>query len=494
MRILIFNIIFYIIYGYRYIQYETGNKILAPGSTGHILETTQTLPRYLEVDIQFQTPFVIEPQVFLSISLIDSNRTDPSGFIEKVRLVTTTGFKVRINAVSKYGLHGLAIDWYAFDDSRIQVITFESSNLQELSTGSGERKIYFTLNHNLEDATRGVISQMGIIHKFDDQKVELNIEQITQNSVTVSVRTDHQTQIDYIKFNVLLGTDQSLWTSSIRDYLVASNHHFIYNNRLNNYFQAAKEELQIPFPSEWYTDISVPMFIMRGYHNFKGENIRVFYQDQRFQQNHIFATIGTWWNSTLYEFFYQGAIYYPDPNYRNFDLNCAEFFSECNFNGDSFIICDKIQDLSGLFKPIKSISIPIYRKLNLFNEVNYKGNKISFVQNQQCISLNDKLSAKFQPIISFIKIFFFDTDINPTCFTVTFYNQCNYSGISYTVRRGEHLKLSNQIPFQIKSIKLCPFMVVRFKDPKFSSGITQEYTSSQTCLDNYQFPKYRSSN
>lgn len=64
-------------------------------------------------------------------------------------------------------------------------------------------------------------------------------------------------------------------------------------------------------------------------------------------------------------------MYYPDPNYRIFDPNCAEFFSECNFNGESFSVCDRIPDLSGFFKPIKSLSVPLYRKLNLFNEVNY---------------------------------------------------------------------------------------------------------------------------
>jgi hypothetical protein len=53
-------------------------------------------------------------------------------------------------------------------------------------------------------------------------------------------------------------------------------------------------------------------------------------------------------------------IYRRDPKFKIFDPDCAEIFSECDFNGDSISICDRIQSLpeEGWNKPIRSIKVP----------------------------------------------------------------------------------------------------------------------------------------
>ncbi|CAD8166280.1 unnamed protein product [Paramecium pentaurelia] len=72
---------------------------------------------------------------------------------------------------------------------------------------------------------------------------------------------------------------------------------------------------------------------------------------------------------------------------------------------------------------------------------------------------------------------------------VNFYSECNYTGTLFQICQGEQSKLQNQIPFEIKSILMGPGIIVKFKGPNYFAGVLQEFTSSQPCLNGYQFPK-----
>ncbi|CAK66566.1 unnamed protein product (macronuclear) [Paramecium tetraurelia] len=74
---------------------------------------------------------------------------------------------------------------------------------------------------------------------------------------------------------------------------------------------------------------------------------------------------------------------------------------------------------------------------------------------------------------------------------IDFYSECNYQGQLWRVCQGNQTTSIRQIPFKIKSIYILVSGVqVQIKDPQFKGGIKQTYTTDQTCLDDYHFPKY----
>ncbi|CAD8156943.1 unnamed protein product [Paramecium octaurelia] len=72
---------------------------------------------------------------------------------------------------------------------------------------------------------------------------------------------------------------------------------------------------------------------------------------------------------------------------------------------------------------------------------------------------------------------------------VNFYSECNYTGTLFQICQGEQSKLQNYIPFEIKSILMGPGIIVKLKGPNYFAGLLQEFTSSQSCLNGFQFPK-----
>ncbi|CAD8210952.1 unnamed protein product [Paramecium octaurelia] len=75
---------------------------------------------------------------------------------------------------------------------------------------------------------------------------------------------------------------------------------------------------------------------------------------------------------------------------------------------------------------------------------------------------------------------------------IDFYSECNYQGDLWKVCQGNQTISARYIPFKIKSIyMLVSGVEVQFKDPHFKGGIKQTYTTDQTCLDDYHFPKYQ---
>lgn len=75
-------------------------------------------------------------------------------------------------------------------------------------------------------------------------------------------------------------------------------------------------------------------------------------------------------------------IYKPDHSIRLFDDNCAELFAECNHEGDSITVCDKVNNLpeEGWSKNIRSFMLPNGRTLTLFKEENLRGSKVIFTE------------------------------------------------------------------------------------------------------------------
>lgn len=94
------------------------------------------------------------------------------------------------------------------------------------------------------------------------------------------------------------------------------------------------------------------------------------------------------WDSIVYRIDYQLLVYVPDPALKIFDDRCAELFSECHYEGDSFTLCDQIQDLpeQGWAKPIKSFRLPPGKSVQMYSQENLKGKLVTFDQSVDCLA------------------------------------------------------------------------------------------------------------
>ncbi|CAD8070842.1 unnamed protein product [Paramecium sonneborni] len=72
---------------------------------------------------------------------------------------------------------------------------------------------------------------------------------------------------------------------------------------------------------------------------------------------------------------------------------------------------------------------------------------------------------------------------------VNFYAECNYQGELFQMCQGDKTQFQSEIPFEIRSIRMNNNTVIILRGPHYSGGNTQQYTTSQPCLDSYKFPK-----
>jgi hypothetical protein len=79
---------------------------------------------------------------------------------------------------------------------------------------------------------------------------------------------------------------------------------------------------------------------------------------------------GTYGTAHPVELYFTYVLFKPD-DYKVFSDSCAEVFSQCNFEGDSFMICEDNRDIpgSGFAGSVRSISLPSEMSLILYNRV-----------------------------------------------------------------------------------------------------------------------------
>ncbi|CAK72298.1 unnamed protein product (macronuclear) [Paramecium tetraurelia] len=74
-------------------------------------------------------------------------------------------------------------------------------------------------------------------------------------------------------------------------------------------------------------------------------------------------------------------LYYEKPD------ACATLYTECNYTGKSFNMCEDLPNFQLAKYPskIKSIQVPAGAKVILFDEMDYNGKTIEYTENQKCI-------------------------------------------------------------------------------------------------------------
>ncbi|CAD8068946.1 unnamed protein product [Paramecium sonneborni] len=92
----------------------------------------------------------------------------------------------------RYGLNGSYSVTKEEKQSHLNLLNFNSQNLVEV----------------IEEQNFNLLPSIEFQIQFEQSDVEFKIEEITQTTIKVA-------RVDYIKFNVLLVTDQSLWSSPI---------------------------------------------------------------------------------------------------------------------------------------------------------------------------------------------------------------------------------------------------------------------------------------
>ncbi|CAD8090404.1 unnamed protein product [Paramecium primaurelia] len=492
MLIFIFPALIQFVLSYILTRYEVGDVTVMTSGGNHILENSRIYPRQIQTAINFQTVFDTPPELFLSPHYYDWSLELPHGFLVKATLITRTGFLLNTLAVAASQLFAIRIKWFAFQDSRISVITFQQNDVQELQTGTGDRTITFSIDHEFKDATNGLISLNGVKHIKSNQIVEVKIEQVQSKSIDVSVSIYSDSQIEYVRFNILLGTDQSLWSSAAQAEIFNPP---LYGNQYGSIGYLSRQATFL-IPSIYLNQDRLPIFAYRGYKFDKNANVRC-YVIYGPQTPNLIYNLFVWDSTTSYAFFDQVSLYFPQPQIKIVQPNCAELFSECDYNGDSIVICNNIPDLlqKGWTNQVKSLMISTQKQFYLFNQINYQGQAQKIIQNQQCMESFSILSVKFQPVASIIKVIFINSNLNNNnCKYVYFYSQCNYQGTVYQIQQGQSLDRSNKIPFEIKSISICPNIIVKLRDPSYFGGGNEAFSSSQACLDGYKFPTYRTPN
>ncbi|CAD8119402.1 unnamed protein product [Paramecium primaurelia] len=192
-------------------------------------------PRQIQTDINFQTAFDTTLEFFISPHYYDWRLELPHRLLVEVTLIT-----IITRTVAASQLFAIRIQLFAFQDSRISFITFQQNDVQELQTGIGDRTIALSKNQEFKDATNRSISLNCVKHIKSNRIVEVKIEQVQSQSIDFSVSIYLDSQIEYVRFNILLGTDQSLWSSSVQAEIFNPPQ---YGNVYGNYDIQAEKQL-----------------------------------------------------------------------------------------------------------------------------------------------------------------------------------------------------------------------------------------------------------
>ncbi|CAD8105141.1 unnamed protein product [Paramecium sonneborni] len=337
------------VFNLRIPQFDSGNAVGVSHSQGHILETQTYVPRQVVVYVQFSVAFETIPQVFISQSKVDSY--DGSiGFNQRVGLITQKGFLVHSIALTSQSLIQLYFYWIAMCDDGVQVITFDTYDVKSLRTITGQREVLFQIDHNFQEATRGLISLNGF--HFSNQLIQQLNSRLQKLPRKKQQYLGHLMRNHYQIIQVLVF------------FLALIYHYGLHLFILLQIFQQIISQI-------FKLTFQVIILAMNQFLLSHGEAINMVNECCFEYQNNIY--ILDMGDSVVYAIFHSAAIYVFDANHKIFDENCLELFSQCDFSGESILVCEKIPNLSikGWSKPVKSLTIPKQKTINLFTKENY---------------------------------------------------------------------------------------------------------------------------
>lgn len=153
----------------------------------------------------------------------------PNGYLITIVSTTEKNFVIRYTAVTNKILYGIFIYYLALFDPRTHVQWFETTEVGPLGAGAGARDHSFEIA--IEGHTFDAPPVVAVFHagaKFAKKNWCLfsKVTTVTTKSISLQVKTWAQTNIEMVRFCIIMGTSDALWASEDVAFKIPNGQHF----------------------------------------------------------------------------------------------------------------------------------------------------------------------------------------------------------------------------------------------------------------------------
>lgn len=213
--------------------------------------------------------------------------------------------------------------------------------------------------------------------EFEEDGSSLSFKQqitdISEKSFTILMESgDGAAAVKAAKFCIVLSSQEHSFNTGELGLKVKKDHPWVARSSGDSLVEV---EFEVPIDIEKGNRVH-----LQGITGFEVEGeTRILVNDIIEKKNVATMTYGTWGDTKLRELGYQ-AFYFSADDTKIFDENCAEIFSECNFEGQSMKVCDSMNNMDEFKFPIKSLHVPAGSTISLYNKQGFKGQKVKFTE------------------------------------------------------------------------------------------------------------------
>ncbi|CAD8064358.1 unnamed protein product [Paramecium sonneborni] len=394
MKYLVLTICTMTVLGFIKPQYDSGiDQSLHWAQTPyHALQQSVEVGRSFQTLVKFNKPFKSTPTVILAPIKYDFGDGLPQGFDIQLTSVNTVGFTITYVALTPATIFGFDVSWAAILDSNIYTYELQTNNLptvksnKEGATRIQRLEVTFPENWSLKTPPNIALFILGL--KMVEAWPKITAENVgtTKTSTQIKITVGVRGTLEFIRVNMIIGEKDTLLVGTI-----------------NHKTTGAKDPLNIINPEservQKYDDkitdkdfLKTPRYSLYGinglYYNY-GAFCRFLTKNYLLVKDQISVEIGTWQNSQLMEGSIQWFVYVPKPDAGVSDPDCAQVWESCNYQGDSFTVCDRKMSFpkDGWNKPVKSFKVPDGKVLKVYNEENLKGLSIRIEKDLPCMEV-----------------------------------------------------------------------------------------------------------
>ncbi|CAK68776.1 unnamed protein product (macronuclear) [Paramecium tetraurelia] len=394
MKYLVLSVCALSVLGFIKPQYDSGiDQSLHWAQTPyHPLQQSVEVGRSFQTLVKFNKPFKSTPTVILAPIKYDFGDTLPQGFDIQLSAVNTVGFTITYVALSPATIFGFDVSWAAILDSNIYTYELQTNNLpvvksnKDGTTRAQPLEVTFPENWSLKSAPNVAIFILGLKMVEAWPKIAVNMAVITKTSAQFKVTVGQKGTIEFIRVNMIIGEKDTLLVGTITHKTSGAA------DPLN---AVAPESERVKKYEEKITDeifLKTPRYTLYGisglYYNY-GAFCRFLTKNYLLVKDKLSVEIGTWQNSQLLEGQLNWFVYVPKPDAGVTDPDCAQVWESCNYQGDSFTVCDRKMSFpkDGWNKPVKSFKVPDGKVLKVYNEENLKGLSIRIEKDLPCMEV-----------------------------------------------------------------------------------------------------------
>lgn len=277
-------------------------------------------------------------------------------------------------ALSARQLYSVFISWMAFDDPSVQVGYVFSDQLGPLANGQGERKVSLQVPFKWEGGlvkpsqVVGGHFLLGARFTRNNFVVYTHMRDVNPDNAIVDIITLGNANVDYVRFGYIVGSPSSLFVSQVVGGLGAKS-------------VPVNQAFTVPGRGQVYG--------LTGYDIEGSINLRIRTDGFTLTDgaNQATTNVNSWSNTRAYGADWRVVVYKPDPTNFIWDPKCAELFSQCNYQGQTIVLCDRVNSFpkEGWSGPVKSFHLPPGGTLKLYDQENLNGKIVTFTESQTCV-------------------------------------------------------------------------------------------------------------